>query len=100
NLKVGRFEQSTTVFKTNEALLSRYDLGTSTIDGHAVSLGRNGLEYNGMFFDRLFIAAGAVEEGNPGTAPALYYHAGTKLGGLDYAGREPNLDLDAKGSVL
>jgi hypothetical protein len=100
NVMVGRFEQSTTVFKTNEALLAPFGLGISTLNGHAVSLGRNGLEYNGMFFDRAFLAVGAVQEGGPGTDPAYYYHLGTKVGGLSYGGHEPNLDLDSKSSVL
>jgi len=94
NLMVGRFEQLTTVFKINEVFISRYALGTANINGHTVSTGRNGIEWNGMFFDRAFLAAGVVQQGEAGSWPAYYYHVGTKFGGVDYAGNEPHYDLD------
>jgi len=100
NFLVGRFEQSTTVFKLNESYLGRYTLGTSALNGHAVSSGRNGVEWNGMFFDRAFLALGAVQQAGVGSFPATYYHVGTKFGGINYAGREPKYDLDSGHSFL
>lgn len=94
NLRVGLIEQSTTLFKTNESLLSGYLIGSVTATGHAMQTARAGAELNGILGRRLFYAVGAVQNNGPGTAIDGYYHLGTKLGGMTYRGDEPDLDFD------
>jgi hypothetical protein len=94
NLKLGLFEQSTTLFKANEALLGSYLLGSSGLSGHAVSVSRIGAEANGVVGGRLFWALGLCENAGPGTPVDGYYHVGYKVGGLSWRGEEPDLDLD------
>jgi hypothetical protein len=94
NLKVGLFEQSTTLFKANEALLGSYLLGASGLNGHAVSLSRIGAEANGTLGGRIFWALGLCENNGPGTPTDGYYHLGFKAGGLSWRGEEPDLDLE------
>jgi hypothetical protein len=94
NLKVGLFEQTTTLFKANEALLASYLLGSSGLTGHAVSLSRIGAEASGTLGGRSFWALGLCENNGPGTPLDGYYHLGLKAGGLSWHGEEPDLDLD------
>jgi hypothetical protein len=94
HLKVGLFEQTTTLFKANEALLGSYLLGTGGISGHAVSLSRIGAEASGTLGGRVAWALGTCENNGPGTPLDGYYHLGWKAGGLSWRGEEPDLDLD------
>ena len=94
NVKVGLFEQSTTLFKANEALLTSYLLGSSSLNGHTVSQGRLGVETNGVLFGRTFWAAGLVENGDPGTSFDYYYHLEQKIGGRNLLGEQRNIDPD------
>lgn len=100
NLKVGRFEQWTTLFKNNEALLSPFSLSSGAVAGHSVGAGRVGAEASGVLLSRGFWAAGVVQNGGPGSGFDKYYHLGLKLGGMDFLGEEPDIDLDAEESVL
>lgn len=95
NFMFGRLEQTTTLFKGNEAIVSRYLLSSAGINGHAVSTGRLGAEYNGVFFGRTFLAAGAVQNAGIGSSVDLYYHVSQRLGGMDLLGHEPDIDLEA-----
>jgi hypothetical protein len=95
NLKVGLFEQNTTLFKSNEALLGNgYLIGSAAPSGHAVQAGRLGVEANGVVARRFFYAAGVVQNGGPGSHGDVYYHIGTKQGGMTFGGDEPDVDFD------
>ena len=95
NLRVGLFEQSTTLFKSNESFFGSYMLGTSNaLSGHAVSQSRIGAEANGTVAGRLFWALGTVQNAGPGSPMDGYYHLGYKFGGLSYTGQEPDIDFD------
>jgi hypothetical protein len=94
NLRLGRFEQTTTMFKTNEGLIARYLLGSSNLDGFAVSTGRIGAEVNGVLFNRIFYAVGAVDQTDGAGEVVAYYHVRAKLGGMDFLGQEPDMDLE------
>jgi hypothetical protein len=95
NLRVGLFEQNTTLFKSNEALLGNgFLIGSANPSGHAVQAGRIGVEANGVLGKRLFYAAGVVQNGGPGSHGDAYYHIGTKRGGMTFTGDEPDVDLD------
>jgi hypothetical protein len=94
-LRVGLFEQNTTLFKSNEALLGNgFLIGSANPSNHAVQTGRIGVEANGVFARRFFYAAGVVQNNGPGSHGDAYYHLGTKQGGMTFAGEEPDVDLD------
>ena len=93
-LRVGRFEQSTTVFKNNEALIGNWLLGSSAVSGHSVGQSRVGAEANGILARRAFWAVGAVRSGNVGDTYNAYYNLSYKPFGTDFTGGEPDIDLD------
>jgi hypothetical protein len=93
NVRLGLIEQSTTLFKSNEALLARFLIGSSSLHGHAVSRSRVGAEGNGVIARRVFWAAGVVQNAGPGSNYDSYYHLSAKLGGMDFLGNEPDVDL-------
>lgn len=94
NLRLGQLEQTTTLFKNNEALVGRFALASSSLNGFSVGQGRSGAEANGILFDRTFWAAGAVFNDGVIASPDAYYHVSHKLGGMDLLGEEPDIDLD------
>jgi hypothetical protein len=94
NLRVGLFEQYTTLFKANEALLSGFNVGSTPLNGHAVSQGRIGLEVNGVVGGNTFWAVGLVQNGGPQTPYDGYYHLAQRLGGVSMVGEDPEFDLD------
>ena len=96
NFRVGRFEQWTTLFKNNERLFAPFQLGTSNISGHTVGQGRVGVEMNGTVLRRGFYALGTLQNKAPGSAMDKYAHLGLKIGGMDFLGKEPALDLDSE----
>jgi hypothetical protein len=95
NFRFGLFEQSTTLFKNNESLLGGYLLGTSTVSGHAVSMGRIGGEATGMLWDRTSWAAGVVANSGAGAPQDVYYQLSHRFGGLTFTGKEPDVDLES-----
>lgn len=101
NLRAGLFEQTTTLFKTNEALLGRFRLGSSALSDHSVGQPRLGVEGNGVLSvlgGRSFWAAGLVQNAGFGSHWDFYFHLAQKFGGMDFRGREPRVDLDAEPS--
>ena len=101
NLRIGKFEQWSTMFKNNEALINTFQLTTSAINGYSVGVGRTGGELNGIVAKRGFWAAGIVQnDAVPGAHFDAYYHLGLKIGGMDFLGNEPDIDFDAEPSAL
>jgi hypothetical protein len=94
NIRVGQFEQSTTLFKNNESLISHYMLGDSAVTGFAVSQGRVGAEVQGALTAHTFYAVGAVQDGGVGSHIDGYYQISQKFGGIDLHGKQPDVDLD------
>jgi hypothetical protein len=94
NIKAGRFEQSTTMFKSNDALIAPFPLASTRLNGFAVSQSRVGAEATGVIHDRLFWASGVVRNNDVATNFAGYYHLSTRVGGTDFSGNEPDVDLD------
>jgi hypothetical protein len=100
HFRVGRFEQNSTMFKANEALVSRFLTGTSGSNGFAISESRIGAEASGVIKGRTFWAAGVVENSDLAPHGDVYYHVRHKLGGIDLNGREPETDLEADPSLF
>ena len=94
NLRLGLIEQTTTLFKSNEALIGRFEIGSSALHGLAISKARMGAEANGTLFSRLFWAAGVVQDAGPESPYDFYYHLSVKVGGMDFLGDEPDVDLE------
>jgi hypothetical protein len=99
NARVGMLDPTTTLFRANEALIAPFILSSSGLNGHTVSQGRLGGEINGSVLKRLFWAAGAVQNAGVGSNADTYYHVSYKIGGMDLAGNEPDLDL-SEGSIV
>jgi hypothetical protein len=95
NFRFGLFEQSTTLFKNNESLLGGYQLGTSTVSGHAVSMARIGGEATGLLWDRTSWAAGWVANQGAGAPQDVYYQLSHRFGGISFTGKEREVDLDS-----
>jgi hypothetical protein len=95
NFRAGLFEQSTTLFKNNESLLGGYQLGTSTVSGFALSMGRIGGEAFGFIKDRTAWSAGIVANNGAGAPQDLYAQLSHRFGGLSFTGKERDVDLDA-----
>jgi hypothetical protein len=99
NFRVGLIEPTTTLFKTNEALIAKFITGTSALNGFALSKSRMGVEANGIIFKRGFWAAGVVQDAGVNSPYDAYYHVGMKLGGMDFLGNEPNIDLEHPSAI-
>ncbi len=100
NLKVGRFEPTTTLFKNNEATIGKFKLTASAINGHAVGQGRVGFETNGLLGQRTFYALGMVQNAGSTSNYDKYYNVAHKFGGMAFDGSEPEIDFDAEPSAL
>lgn len=99
NLRVGLFEQTTTLFKSNDQLIARFQHGSQPISGHVLSQPRLGVEANGVLSflgDRTFWAAGVVQNDDFGSHFDGYYHLEQKIGGMTMLGQEPEIDLMAE----
>ena len=94
SFKVGLFEQSTTLFKINEAILTPILIGSAQINGHATARGRLGIEAFGTVTPRLSWAAGAVLNDGVGSAVDGYYQLAYRLWGTSFRGEEVEIDLD------
>ena len=94
NLRVGKFEQSTTLFKSNQSLIAKFMHGSKAVTGHANTKGRIGAELWGIFGERAEWALGAVRNDGSDSKTDGYYRIGYKLGGATLTGEEPDISLD------
>jgi hypothetical protein len=98
NLRAGYFEQTTTQFRPNEALLGRYLHGSSPVSGFIPSAARGGVEANGVLRflgARTFYAGGLVQNRDLGSNMDGYFRLEQKIGGISLLGEEPELDIMA-----
>ncbi len=97
NLKAGRFEPDLTLWKTSNRLTiadlatQEYRVGDSPF---AVGDPQDALELNGTIGPRVFAAAGIVNRKEQNTKEG-YGHLECRIGGTDYLGNEPEVDLDS-----
>lgn len=94
NVRVGRFEPTTTLFRSNDALLGSFLITSSAPTGYSLAQGQNGVELNGAAFGRIFWASGVVVDGDVAPVASSYVHARAKVGGMDWLGVEPDIDLE------
>ena len=97
NVKVGRMEPKTSLWKRSNRIIlvpsyasTAYNVGSSEF---SLDTPQDALEVNGVFAKRLFAAAGLVDskgqDNNDG-----YGHVSVKIGGTDFNGHEPEIDLE------
>lgn len=101
NVKVGRLKPKLSLWKsTNKSSISSYAplvyrVGESPF---SVDAPEDALELNAILGSRAFVAAGVVDRNGQNNKEA-YGHFSFKLGGADFNGIEPSMDLD-KPSLL
>lgn len=96
NLKVGRFRPTLSLWKKNNKLTvsdfatTSYRIGNSLF---ALESTEDALEANAVLGNRLFVAGGVVDR-NGQDSKEGYGHISFKIGGSDFLGKEPEVDLD------
>jgi hypothetical protein len=101
NIKAGRFRPQLSLWqKSNKAGISdfattSYRVGSSNFTTDATN---DAIEANAVLFDRLYVAGGIVDRDGQDTNEG-YGHISVKIGGSDFRGKEPDLDLDTE-SIL
>jgi hypothetical protein len=98
NLKVGRFEPKLSLWKNNNKITTAsslaplsYRIGSSLF---TLESNQEALEANAVLGKRLFVAGGIVDR-NGQNIKEGYGHVSLKLGGADFLGNEPVIDLDS-----
>ncbi|HEY6838799.1 MAG TPA: hypothetical protein VI389_08665 [Geobacteraceae bacterium] len=98
NLRVGRFQPQLTLWKKSNKLTiasfapAVYKVGRSPFSIESTS---DALELNTLLGNRVFIAGGIADRDGQNTKEG-YGHISFKLGGADFAGHEPVMDLDSE----
>lgn len=98
NLKVGRFEPKLSLWKRSNRVIgvpsyasTAYLVGNSPF---SVDATQDGLEVNLLLGNRLLLAGGVVDR-NGQNRKEGYGHASLKIGGTDFKGHEPEIDLES-----
>ena len=98
-LRIGRMEPKTSLWKkSNRVILvpsyasTTYNLGAGSSQ-FSLDTPQDALEANGLLTKRLFVAAGVVD-GKGQDNPDAYGHISLKIGGTDFMGNEPEVDLE------
>jgi hypothetical protein len=98
NVKVGRFQPQLTLWKRSNKLTvadfapTAFKVGRSQF---SIQSTEDALEVNTLLGHRLFIAGGIVDRDGQNTKEG-YGHVSYKLGGADFAGHEPAMDLESE----
>jgi hypothetical protein len=99
NLKVGRIEPKTSLWKKSDRVVTTpsfastaYNLGGNSSQFSLDSTG-DGLELNTVLWDRLFVAGGVIDRNGQNNKDG-YGHISLKLGGTDFKGKEPEVDME------
>lgn len=96
NLKVGRFRPTLSLWKKNNKITvsdfatTSYRIGNSLF---ALESAEDALEANAVLGNRLFVAGGVVDRNGQDTKEG-YGHISFKIGGSDFLGKEPEVDLE------
>ena len=98
-LRVGRMEPKTSLWKkSNRVILvpsyasTTYNLGAGSSQ-FSLDTPQDALEANGFITERVYVAAGVVDSKGQ-EDPDGYGHISVKLGGTDFKGNEPEVDLE------
>ena len=97
NVRAGRFQPQLTLWKNSNKLTvssfapAAYRVGRSLF---SVDATEDAVELNAIVGNRLFVAGGMVDRDGQNTKEG-YGHLSIKLGGADFVGHEPDIDLDS-----
>lgn len=104
NVKVGKFKPKLSLWKSNDrSSIKGFGQNTMKIGKNPYSLStrQGAVELNSVIGSRLFVAAGVtngLEEKSGSTVlpprKGYYGHISTRIGGTDFLGKEPEVDLD------
>jgi hypothetical protein len=96
NIKAGRLRPALSLWQKSDKvgisdfITSSFRVGNSTFSADAPE---DAIEVNAVLFNRLFVAAGVVDRDGQ-DANEGYGHISVKIGGADFKGNEPDIDLD------
>jgi hypothetical protein len=101
NIKAGRFRPQLSIWtRSNKPGISDISATSFTVGSSSFRIDspEDAVEANAVLFNRLFLAGGIVDR-NGQDSNEGYGHLSVKIGGSDFHGKEPDIDLD-KESVL
>ncbi|GAB4296392.1 MAG: hypothetical protein Fur0034_05630 [Desulfuromonadia bacterium] len=96
NVKLGRIRPKLSLWKKSNRAISSgngatgYQVGRSTFSPEEP---QDGVEANAILKERIFVAAGVVDRNQQNNKEG-YVHLSFKIGGTDFNGKEPDVDLD------
>jgi hypothetical protein len=93
NLRVGLFEPMTSLFRRNEALLGKFLIGASPLNGFSVAESRLTAELEGTLGHRTFYAMGAARAVD-GANKGYFAHVSHRFGGMSFRGEDAYVDFD------
>lgn len=104
NVKVGRFKPKLSLWKANDrSSLKGFGYNSIKAPGNdfRISANQGAVEVNSVIGSRVFAAAGVTNGPEPATSSKAdrngkdyYGHLSVRVGGTDFLGREPEVDLD------
>ena len=88
------------MFRNNEALIGNsFNIGATRLSNFSVSAARIAAEFSGTAFGRFYYALGTAKNDGDSNWDG-YYHLSVKLGGMNFLGDEPDIDLDAEPTAV
>jgi hypothetical protein len=96
NLKVGRLRPKLSLWKKeNKTTVSDFATNVFTVGNSRFTLDapEDAVEVNAVLGNRMFVAGGVVDRNGQNTKEG-YGHVSFKIGGSDFLGKEPEVDLD------
>jgi hypothetical protein len=97
NLKVGRFEPKLSLWKQSNRVIQTPSYASSSylvgISPFRVDSTEDALEASALLGNRLLVAGGIVDRNGQNNKEG-YGHASFKIGGTDFKGQEPEVDLE------
>jgi hypothetical protein len=98
NLRVGRLEPKLSLWKSSDRIIQSPSYASSTytvgLSPFRIDLPEDALEANAVVGNRLLLAAGIVNRKGQNHKDG-YGHASYKIGGTDFKGKEPEVDLES-----
>jgi hypothetical protein len=97
NLKIGRFEPKLSLWKSSNRVIQTPSYASTTyqvgISPFRIDAPEDALEANALIGNRLMLAGGVVDRNGQNNKEG-YGHASYKIGGTDFKGQEPEVDLE------
>jgi hypothetical protein len=97
NLKVGRFEPKLSLWKRSNRVISVPSFASTAYltqrSPFSIDAPEDGVEVSALLGNRLLLAGGVVDRNGQNHKDG-YGHASLKIGGTDFKGQEPDVDLE------